>query len=286
MGYVSGRFDFERRRRLHRRTGRAACATEPMPEGTLLNVNCPAGEPHGVEVTKLGKRIYNDELKLVDEDAEDGRRRYEIYGWQPGYEEIEGTDLAAVAAGPDLGHPDPLRPHRPRRPRAAARLGLRGDAGGERSRRRERARPSSARRSCASELDHHNRRYYVLDDPEIGDDEYDALLNELRELEAEHPELRTPDSPTQRVGAPPLDRFEPVEHAEPMLSLGNARNEEELRAWEKRLANHLKRLDIDRLASSATRPSRRSTASRSRSPTRTACWSAAPPAATAGSART
>jgi DNA ligase (NAD+) len=94
------------------------------------------------------------------------------------------------------------------------------------------------------QLEHHNRRYYVLDDPEIGDDEYDELLNELRQLEAEHPELRTPDSPTQRVGAPPLERFEQVEHAEQMLSLGNARNEEELRAWETRLANYLKRLDI------------------------------------------
>ena len=94
------------------------------------------------------------------------------------------------------------------------------------------------------ELEHHNRRYYVLDDPEIGDHEYDALLDELRALEDENPELRRPDSPTQRVGAPPLDRFEQVEHAEPMLSLANARNEEELRAWETRIRNHLKRLDI------------------------------------------
>ncbi len=95
-----------------------------------------------------------------------------------------------------------------------------------------------------SELQVHNHRYYVLDDPTIGDDEYDALLDELRALEAEHPELVTPDSPTQRVGAPPLDRFERVEHTEPMLSLANARSEEELRAWEKRIRNHLKRLDI------------------------------------------
>jgi DNA ligase (NAD+) len=95
-----------------------------------------------------------------------------------------------------------------------------------------------------SELAEHNRRYYVLDDPTIGDDEYDALLDELRAIEAEHPKLRTPDSPTQRVGAPPLERFEQVEHAEQMLSLGNARNEEELRAWETRVRNHLKRLDI------------------------------------------
>jgi DNA ligase (NAD+) len=94
------------------------------------------------------------------------------------------------------------------------------------------------------ELERHNRLYYLHDEPEIGDDEYDALLDELREIEARRPELRTPDSPTQRVGAPPLDRFEQVEHAEQMLSLGNARNEEELRAWENRLANYLKRLDI------------------------------------------
>jgi DNA ligase (NAD+) len=94
------------------------------------------------------------------------------------------------------------------------------------------------------QLEHHNHRYYVLDDPEIGDDAYDALLDELREIEAEHPELRTPDSPTQRVGAPPLDRFERVRHAEPMLSLGNARNEDELRAWEKRVRNLLDRYDI------------------------------------------
>jgi DNA ligase (NAD+) len=94
------------------------------------------------------------------------------------------------------------------------------------------------------ELARHNRHYYVLDDPLIGDDEYDALLDELRAIEAEHPELLTPDSPTQRVGAAPLDRFEQVEHAEPMLSLANARDEEELRAWETRIRNYLKRLDI------------------------------------------
>jgi 5'-nucleotidase len=95
MGYVSGRFDF---------THSAAFAvalvgrlrTETMPEATLINVNVPAGEPQGIEVTKLGKRIYNDELRLVKE-SEDGRRHYEIYGWQPGHEEVDGTDLHAVA---------------------------------------------------------------------------------------------------------------------------------------------------------------------------------------------
>jgi DNA ligase (NAD+) len=93
-------------------------------------------------------------------------------------------------------------------------------------------------------LDRHNHLYYVLDEPEVGDDVYDELLDELRAIEAEHPELRTPDSPTQRVGAAPLAGFEQVEHMEGMLSLGNARNEEELRGWENRLANYLKRLDI------------------------------------------
>ena len=80
-------------------------------------------------------------------------------------------------------------------------------------------------------LDHHNHRYYVLDDPEVSDAEYDALLNELRALESANPDLLTPDSPTQRVGGRPLERFEPVQHLQPMLSLANARNEEELRAW-------------------------------------------------------
>ncbi|HEX6665267.1 MAG TPA: NAD-dependent DNA ligase LigA [Solirubrobacterales bacterium] len=104
--------------------------------------------------------------------------------------------------------------------------------------------PEQRAEELRQQLAHHNRQYYVLDDPDVGDDVYDALLDELRGLEREHPELRTPDSPTQRVGAPPLERFEQVEHAEQMLSLGNSRNEEELRAWETRLANHLKRLDI------------------------------------------
>jgi DNA ligase (NAD+) len=106
------------------------------------------------------------------------------------------------------------------------------------------ASPERRAAELRGELARHNRLYYVLDDPEIGDDVYDALLEELRALEDEHPELRTPDSPTQRVGAPPLERFEPARHLEAMLSLGNARNEEELRAWENRLANYLKRLDI------------------------------------------
>jgi 5'-nucleotidase len=73
-------------------------ATTSLPEGTLLNVNCPAGDPKGIEVTGLGKRLYDDELKLVEED-DDGRRRYQIYGFEPSYEDEPGTDLVAVARG-------------------------------------------------------------------------------------------------------------------------------------------------------------------------------------------
>lgn len=70
----------------------------PLPPGTLLNVNCPAGDASGVEITRLGKRIYRDELTLTDTQA-DGRRRYWVYGSDPGFHDEPGTDLAAVAAG-------------------------------------------------------------------------------------------------------------------------------------------------------------------------------------------
>lgn len=104
--------------------------------------------------------------------------------------------------------------------------------------------PAARADELKHQLEHHNHRYYVLDDPEVGDDVYDALIDELRALEAEHPELESPESPTQQVGGTPLSRFEQVEHPEPMLSLANARSEEDLRAWEKRIANLLKRFDI------------------------------------------
>ncbi len=89
------------------------------------------------------------------------------------------------------------------------------------------------------EIDHHNYRYYVLDDPEIPDIEYDRLLRELQRLEAEYPELITPDSPTQRVGGAPMDGFDEVTHAVPMLSLGNAFSEEELRNFDRRARERL-----------------------------------------------
>jgi DNA ligase (NAD+) len=94
-------------------------------------------------------------------------------------------------------------------------------------------------------LDHHGYRYYVLDDPEIGDDEYDKLLDELRGIEAEHPELITPDSPTQRTGGEPVSDLEKVRHPQAMLSLANARSADELRAWVARMRNHLAREGIE-----------------------------------------
>lgn len=90
------------------------------------------------------------------------------------------------------------------------------------------------------ELHYHNYRYYVLDDPLIADAQYDALLRELQQLEAEHPEWVTADSPTQRVGATPSSAFSPVAHAVPMLSLGNAFAEDELIAFDKRVTDSLK----------------------------------------------
>ncbi|MHB8658598.1 MAG: NAD-dependent DNA ligase LigA [Solirubrobacteraceae bacterium] len=95
------------------------------------------------------------------------------------------------------------------------------------------------------QLEHHGYRYYVLDDPEIGDEAYDALIDELREIEREHPELVTPDSPTQRVGGEPVSDLEKVRHPQAMLSLANARSAEELRAWIQRMRNHLSREGIE-----------------------------------------
>ena len=74
-------------------------AEDPLPADTLLNVNCPAGAATGIEVTHLGKRLYNDEMKLVEEDPGGGRKRYEIYGFEPSFEDESGSDLSAIAQG-------------------------------------------------------------------------------------------------------------------------------------------------------------------------------------------
>ena len=94
-------------------------------------------------------------------------------------------------------------------------------------------------------IDYHNHRYYVLDDPEISDAQYDELMRELRLIELEHPELVTPDSPTQRVGAEPLEGFTQAEHPVPLLSLGNAFDDEEFMAWHARVADLLEEPQFD-----------------------------------------
>src|SRR3972149_5969463 len=88
-------------------------------------------------------------------------------------------------------------------------------------------------------IEYHNYRYYVLDQPEVSDAEYDRLLRELERLEEQYPKLRSPNSPTQRGGAPPLEEFEIFKHTIPMLSLANAFGESEARDFDKRVKKFL-----------------------------------------------
>jgi 5'-nucleotidase len=97
MGYAGREFDFTYSAGVAREVVRRVIDRGLSPE-TLININCPAGEPNGIEIARLGKRLYNDELTQVAED-ENGRRRYRIYGFEPSHEDERGTDLNAVAAG-------------------------------------------------------------------------------------------------------------------------------------------------------------------------------------------
>jgi DNA ligase (NAD+) len=101
--------------------------------------------------------------------------------------------------------------------------------------------------SLREKIRHHEYRYYVLDDPEIPDAEFDKLMNELKKLEAAHPDLVTADSPTQRVGGKPREGFVKAKHSSPMLSLDNAYSEEELRDWERRVHELTGRADVEYL---------------------------------------
>ena len=219
-------------------------AREPLPADTLINVNCPAGTPSGIEVTHLGKRLYNDELKLVEEDPDSGRRRYQIYGFEPSFEDEEGSDLSAIANGRiavtpvhfDLTDHSGLRP--------LARLGLRRDAGGRPPMAAPAAAKKQERSSCA-------RRSQST----IGSTTSETIRRSrtpstttcsasCARSRRPTPSWSRPTRPTQRVGGAPLEKFGHVTHAEPMLSLGNARNEDELRAWAERVERQLERLDI------------------------------------------
>ena len=99
--------------------------------------------------------------------------------------------------------------------------------------------------SLREKIRHHEYLYYVLDQPSITDQEFDRLMQQLKDLESEHPSLITPDSPTQRVGGKPREGFVKVRHSSPMLSLDNTYSEEELRAWERRVHELSGRKDVD-----------------------------------------
>jgi len=99
--------------------------------------------------------------------------------------------------------------------------------------------------SLREKIRHHEYLYYVLDQPEISDFDFDRLMQQLKDLEAEHPELVTADSPTQRVGGKPREGFVKVRHSSPMLSLDNTYSEEELRGWERRVHELSGRKDVD-----------------------------------------
>ncbi len=101
------------------------------------------------------------------------------------------------------------------------------------------ASPTQRAAALREQIDSHNYRYYVLDDPQISDAQYDKLLRELQALEAQHPELITPDSPTQRVGAAPLKSFGAVHHAQRMTSMDNAFDDTEVREWDQRVRKGL-----------------------------------------------
>ncbi len=222
----------------------------PLPARTLLNINVPAGEPQW-------RRGHEPRQAHLPRRAETRAR-----GGAP-------APLLDLWLGPRLPRRARHRPRGDRRRRIAVtpihfdltdrpsldalrRFDLEEMLAppiGDRPRRRSRERCAAERwpprvQELREQLEHHAYRYYVLDDPEIGDDAYDRLLDELRTIEREHPELVTPDSPTQRVGGEPVGRLEKVRHLEPMLSLGNVRSEQELRAWVERMRNHLAREGI------------------------------------------
>src|SRR5689334_15679711 len=98
------------------------------------------------------------------------------------------------------------------------------------------------------QLEHHEHQYYVLDAPEISDAEYDTMMRELRDLETAHPEFLTPGSPTLRVGGKPREGFVKLKHSSPMLSLDNALNETELRAFDRRVRELLDGQDFTYVA--------------------------------------
>ncbi len=283
MGFRFGRsFDFSHAARfgaeLVRRLGE-----EKAPPDTLINVNFPTGTPQGIEVTRLGKRLYDDELKLVDEDS-DGRRRYEIYGFEPSFEDEEGTDLVAIARGRialtpihfDLTDHEGLE-----RLRAWDLEAMLAARRRERRRRRPRARRRAAARDRGAQP------------PLLRPRRPDGLRRGLRRAAeraarprggapgAAHPRLAHPAGrgPARwRSSSRCATRSRCSRSATPAVSTSSAPG--------RRACTTSSSASTSSRAICVSSRSRRSTGSRSRSPTRTACSPAAPPAATASPART
>src|ERR1700734_1812185 len=105
--------------------------------------------------------------------------------------------------------------------------------------------PEKQIESLRDTIRHHEYLYYVVDQPEISDGDFDKLMRQLKDLEAAHPDLIPPDSPTQRVGGKPREGFVKVPHSSPMLSLDNTYNEDELRGWERRVHELSGRKEVD-----------------------------------------
>ena len=273
-------FDFAVAAAFTRRPGRRCLPASRCPQGRWSTSTARPATPSGVEVTHLGKRLYNDELKLVDEDERrppplpDLRLRALVRGrggLRPlGDRRTAGSrSLRSISTSPTTAASTALRGWRPR---GDARRGLRGRRGERAAVSPAGARERSAAAELRREIERHNHRYYVLDDPEIGDDDYDALLDELREIEDDAPRAahaRLAD-PAGR-GARRSSSFERVEHAR-ADALARQRPQ---RGGAAGLGDAgpatCSTATTSPPPSSATRPSRRSTASRSRSPTRTAC---------------
>ena len=223
------------RRRVHRARRRASSTTCRCPTGTLLNINVPAGEPDGRRGHAPGQAHLPRRAQARRRGRGTGRRRYWIYGADPGFHDEPGTDLAAVAAGriavtplhfdlTDVAGMDALGALRPR---AAARAG-RARGASERPGQGREARRGAARRARAPRPPllrprrPRDRRRRVRR----------AARRAARRSRPSTPSCVTPDSPTQRVGGEPVGRARRrSRHQQPMLSLANARSEEELRAW-------------------------------------------------------
>ena len=245
MGYAGREFDFTTSAAVAREVVRRLIA-EPLLAVDPDQHQLPGGRAEGIEITRLGKRLYDDELKLVEEDGggaqalQDLRLRALVRG-RAGHRPRRGRPRQ----GRD--HADPLRPHRSRRARAARRLGPRGARrrarrwphaderrGAEGARRRAAARRSP--RPTTATTSSTTRRSATTPTT--------TLMRELRALEEADPSWSPPTRRPSGSAAAPRDRFEQVRHLEQMLSLGNARGADEFRAWEQRLHNRLKRLDI------------------------------------------